>query len=322
MKLVVQMPALNEEATIGQVLRDIPAHIPGITEIVKLVVNDGSTDRTAEIARAEGAIVVSHERPRGVGAAFKSGIMKSESLDADIVVTIDSDGQFDPKDIPTVIQPIVDGEADFTTASRFLDPELVPEMPTSKIWGNAFVARWVSGLIGKTFKDVSCGFRAYGRDAYLRLVLMGEFTYTHETFLCLAFARARMREVPIRVQGVRSHGESRVANNLWKYGWRTANIIWRAYRDYKPLRFFGFCAGAMVLLGLCFALFLLWWKIQSGGFFPHKWAGFAAAFSMFVGLTLFIVGVLAEMLDRIRFINEEALYRVRRLEQEQRRDLS
>jgi len=317
LKLVVQLPALNEEATIAQVLAEIPDHIPGITEIVKLVVNDGSTDRTAELARAGGAIVISHERPRGVGAAFKSGVERAGELNADIIVTIDSDGQFNPKDIPTVIQPIIDGEADFTTASRFLDPELVPEMPKSKLWGNAFVARWVSGLIGKTFRDVSCGFRAYGKNAYLRLVLMGEFTYTHETFLCLAFARMRMQEVPIVVQGVRSHGDSRVANNLFKYGWRTANIIWRAYRDYKPLRFFGALAALSAFIGLCCGAFLLWWKWKSGGFFPHKWAGFASAFFFFIGLTLFIVGVLAEMLDRIRFINEEALYRVRRLEQEQ-----
>lgn len=319
MKLVVQLPALNEAATITQVLADIPEHIPGITEIVKLVVDDGSTDNTAELAKASGAIVISHERTRGVGAAFKSGIERVRELDADIVVTIDSDGQFDPNDIATVIQPIVDGHADFTTASRFKDAELIPDMPKSKLWGNNFIARWVSGLIGKKFHDVSCGFRAYGRDAYLRLVLMGEFTYTHETFLCLAFARLRMQEVPVRVQGVRSHGESRVANNLFKYGWRTANIIWRAYRDYKPLRFFGFLALCSAGLGICFGLFLLYWKFKTGGFFPHRWAGFTCGFFLFVGLTLFIVGVLAEMLDRIRFINEEALYRVRRMEQEQKR---
>ena len=314
MKLVVQIPALNEEATIAQVIGAVPTGLPGVDEVCVLVVDDGSGDRTGELARGAGATVVRHEQTRGVGAAFRTGIEASGRMGADIVVTIDADGQFDPADIPKVIAPILEGRADFVTASRFIDPALVPEMPRAKIWGNRRIARWISRLIGRDFADVSCGFRAYSRNAYLRLVLMGEFTYTHETFLCLAFARVPMAEVPVRVRGVREHGRSRVANNLFHYGWRAASIILRAYRDYRPLRFFGYLALANLVVGIGFFGFLMYWKVVSGGFFPHKWAGFAAGFFAIVAIVFFVLGVVAEMLDRIRFIQEDVLYRVRKLE--------
>jgi glycosyltransferase involved in cell wall biosynthesis len=237
MKLVVQIPALNEAITIKEVIESIPRDISGIDEVDVVVVDDGSTDATADLAREAGAQVVRHEKPRGVGAAFRSGIDKSGTLGADIICTIDADMQFNPADIPKLVEPIARGEADFVTASRFKDPKLIPSMPKAKKWGNDFMARWISALTKKRFYDVSCGFRAYSRNAYLRLVLTGDFTYTHETFLCLAYAQVPMLEVPIKVRGEREHGESRVANNLFNYGWSTASIILKTYRDYRPLRF-------------------------------------------------------------------------------------
>jgi glycosyltransferase involved in cell wall biosynthesis len=311
---------LNEAITIKEVIEKIPRDIPGIDEVEVVVVDDGSTDGTDTLAREAGAFVVRHEKPRGVGAAFRSGIDKSGSLGADIICTIDADMQFNPADIPKLVEPIARGEADFVTASRFMDSDLIPDMPKAKKWGNDFMARWISAFTKKRFYDVSCGFRAYSRNAYLRLVLTGEFTYTHETFLCLAYARVPMLEVPIVVRGVREHGQSRVANNLFRYGFRTASIILKTYRDYKPLRFFGWFAAISFLIGNAFFLFLLGWYIHAGKFFPHKWAGFVGAFFTVIALMLLIVGVFAEMLDRMRIANDEVLFRVRRLEYELQRD--
>lgn len=314
MKLVAQIPALNEAASIEQVLDAIPRRISGIDEVVVLVVDDGSTDRTAELARARGAVVVSHARNRGVGAAFRTGLAKATELGADILVTLDADGQFNPGDVPQLIEPILAGEADFVTASRFLDPALVPAMPAAKRWGNDFMARWISSITHASFRDVSCGFRAYSKNAYLRLNLLGNFTYTHEVFLALAFADVPIREVPVQVRGVREHGQSRVASNLFHYGWRTAAIILKTYRDYRPLKFFSKIAAALALLGLLFLAFLVSVKIRTGGFSPHKWSGFAGAAFLGAGGAVFLVGVVAEMLDRIRASADEALFRIRRLE--------
>ncbi len=316
MKLVIQIPALNEEASIEKVISSIPRQIPSVDEIVVLVVDDGSNDRTAQLAGDNGAMVVSHPQNRGVGAAFRTGISTSTDINADIVVTIDADGQFNPEDIPRLIAPIVSGEADFVSASRFMDPALTPQMPVSKLWGNRFMARWVSSMIGQRFYDVSCGFRAYSRNAFLRLNLLGNFTYTHEVFLTLAFADVPIKEIPVVVRGVREHGQSRVASNLWNYGRRTATIILKTYRDYRPLRFFSAIGLASILLGILFFLFLMSVKFRTGMFTPHKWSGFMAGACVASGMMFFLVGVVAEMLDRIRISADEALFRIRRVEQD------
>ncbi|MDD4341152.1 MAG: glycosyltransferase family 2 protein [Kiritimatiellae bacterium] len=320
MKLVVQLPALNEEASIGRVLDSIPRRLPGVDEVQVLVVDDGSTDRTAELAQEKGAVVVSHAQNRGVGAAFRTGLAKATDLDADIVVTLDADGQFNPDDISILIEPIQKGKADFVTASRFLDPVLVPDMPAAKRWGNDFMARWVSSITHQRFHDVSCGFRAYSKNAYLRLNLLGNFTYTHEVFLTLAFADVPIVEVPVVVRGVREHGKSRVASNLFHYGWRTAAIILKTYRDYRPLKFFSKIAGLLGVTGTLFLLFLLSVKLRTGGLFPHKWAGFVGGAFVGAGMVVLLVGVMAEMLDRIRTSADEALFRIRRLEADTRRN--
>lgn len=318
MMLVVQIPALNEERTIAEVIRAIPTPIEGIDEIRVLVVDDGSTDRTAELARAAGATVVRHAERRGVGAAFRTGVAKAEDMGADLIVTIDADGQFNPADIPTLVRPILDGTADFVTASRFADPALAPEMPKAKRWGNDVIANWLSSLVGQRFHDVSCGFRAYSKEAYFRLVLLGEFTYTHETFLNLAFSGMRIKEVPLRIRGQREFGKSRVASNLFNYGWRAASIILKTYRDYRPLRFFAFVAGAIFAVAMCFFAFLLSFRLQHGMFTPFKWTGVTGLVLTGIAVSVFLMGVVAEMLDRVRASQSELLFRLRRLERQLR----
>lgn len=316
MRLVIQIPALNEAKTIATVIKAIPARIDGVDECRVVVVDDGSTDGTGDLARAAGAVVVRHQSPRGVGAAFRSGLRKSEELGADIVVTIDADGQFNPDDIPKLVGPILGDEADFVTASRFADPALVPEMPKAKRWGNDVIARWLSRLTGQRFHDVSCGFRAYSKEAYFRLVLLGEFTYTHETFLNLAFGGMRIREVPVRVRGQREFGKSRVASNLFAYGYRAASIILKTYRDYRPLRFFGAMAASLAGVALlCFG-FLAAYKIHTGSFTPFKWTGVTGLVLTGLAMAVFVLGVVAEMLDRVRASQAEVLYRLRMLERE------
>jgi glycosyltransferase involved in cell wall biosynthesis len=298
-KLLVQIPALNEAATLRLVLDGLPKELPGVSEVGVVVVDDGSSDQTAQIASDWGAYVVRHESTRGVGEAFRSGLRKSLELGADVVVTMDADGQFNGSDIEKLVAPIIRDEADFVSASRFKDPTMTPKMPYAKSWGNRVIARWLSRMTGRTFFDVSCGMRAYNRQAALRLNPQGRFTYTHEVFLSLAFSGLRIQEVPVRVES-REHGDSRVASNLFRYGWRAASIIFATYRDYRPLAFFGTIAAAFGIVGLAAWIFLFAHWLMTGAFTPYKYVGFAGGLFCGSALLVYLIGLLAAMLVRIR----------------------
>ncbi|MEM8811696.1 MAG: glycosyltransferase family 2 protein, partial [Pseudomonadota bacterium] len=215
--LLVLIPCLNEEKTIGTVIQSVPATIDGVGDIQIAIIDDGSTDRTAEIAQSHGAAVLHHGRNQGVGAALRTGLAHARRVGADITVSIDGDGQFDPAQIETLIAPLVNGTAEFATASRFKDPELKPTMPPVKVFGNRGIAWLVSSLTGFKMYDVSCGFRAYSREVVEQVHILGNFTYTHEIIMQLAFRGFRIAEIPLRVRGVREFGTSRVASDLWRY---------------------------------------------------------------------------------------------------------
>lgn len=306
--LVVIIPALNEESTIARVIKEIPADIPGVDKIDILVVDDGSTDATKKTAQDAGARVVSHDVNYGVGRAYSTGINEALALGADLIVNIDADAQFNPADIPELIKPILTGDAQFVTASRFKDDDKVPEMSAVKLWGNRMMSRIISNIVGRKLHDVSCGFRACSREAALQLNLSGAFTYTQETFLDLAAKNIHVVEVPLNVRGTREQGQSRVASNLFKYGNRTMRIIVRAYKDYWPWQFFSTIAMACFVVALVLGGFLLSWRITHGKFTPHIWSGFVGAFFFAMGMMCLLMGMVGDMLLKIRMNLERLLY--------------
>jgi glycosyltransferase involved in cell wall biosynthesis len=317
--LVVSIPALNEERTIGKVITGIPRDLPGVATVEVVVVDDGSSDQTGSIARRCGAHVIRHDFSGGVGAAFARGLGFAIDRGADLIATIDADGQFNPADVAALVAPVVSGEADLVTASRFLDPALEPEMPWTKKWGNRQVSHLISRLTGHRYHDVSCGMRCYGRRAMFSLNLLGTYTHVHEVFLNLSFKGMNIVELPVRVRGEREHGESRVATNIPRYAFNILRIIVRAYRDYKPLRFFGAAALALAVLGSLFGGFLLVHYVSTGEFTPHKWAGFTAAALLGLSLLLLQIGVIGDMMARHRIYLEELLYDQRRRHAGQKR---
>ncbi len=320
LSLLVVIPALDEEKTVGSVIRGIPRDLPGIARVDVLVVDVGSRDRTGAEAEAAGARVVRHESPRGVGAAFATALRYAVDAGADLIVSIDADGQFDPRDIPALIEPVSSGRADFASASRFKDPALIPRMPFMKRWGNGLMSRLVSRLTGQTFHDVSCGMRCYSRRAAMSLNPIGRFTYTQEVFLNLAFKQLRIVEVPVAVRGEREHGRSRVARSLWRYALNTSGIIFRCYRDYRPMLFFGSMALALALAGVGLLAFLGVYYLNTGVFSPHKWAGFSGAASLVLASLVFFIGLIGDMLNRHRIYLEELLYRERDRATRRKRD--
>ncbi len=311
-KLVVIIPALNEQETVGEVIRGIPRFMSGIREAEVIVVDDGSTDKTALKAEQAGAGVIHHPKSMGVGAAFHTGLHQALERGADIIVNIDGDGQFNPQDIPRLIEPILKQEAWFVTCTRFADPKLIPRMTPLKRWGNKWMTGLINFLTGKKLTDVSCGFRAYTREAALRLVLFGHFTYTQESFIDLAEKDIPMAEVPLKVRGQRKHGKSRVAGSLWRYGIKAASIIFRAARDYHPLTFFGLPGAVVFSLGVAAAVFLLIHWIGTGHTYPYRSLVQVSGTLIIVGVLLEFLAMLADMQHRNRLLIERMMYLVRK----------
>jgi glycosyltransferase involved in cell wall biosynthesis len=311
MRLCILIPAFNEERTIKDIIHHIPKAIPGVSEIITLVVDDGSRDQTVPLAKDAGALVVSHPHNRGVGSAFNTGLTKALELGADIMVNIDADGQFSPEEIPSLIAPILAKEADFVIGDRFTQPDgtiIRPkDMSAIKFWGNKQMSRLISMLTNQEFSDVSCGFRAYSKEAMLHLNLTGKFTYTQETFLDLANKDIAITSVPVNVKYFPNR-TSRVAHNIGVYFYRTVNIILRAYRDYRPLRFFTGLGLLPFIVGSACGIFTLVHYIRTGNITPYKFIGLLGLYLVSLAFILWIIGILADMFVRIRLYQEQILY--------------
>jgi glycosyltransferase involved in cell wall biosynthesis len=311
MKLCILLPALNEENAISDTIKRIPGTFDGIDEVLVLVVDDGSTDKTVSFAQAAGAVVISHPHNRGVGGAFNTGLTKALELGSDILVNIDADGQFSPDEIPLLIAPILAEQADFVVGDRFTQSggtiRKPQHMSSMKYWGNKQMSRLISMLTNQQFNDVSCGFRAYSKEAMLHLNLTGKFTYTQETFLDLANKDISIMSVPVNVTYF-ANRKSRVANNVWIYFYRTVNIILRAYRDYRPLRFFTGLGAAPFLLGLVCSLYTLIHYLLTGSITPYKSLGLIGLYLVSLAFVLWIIGILADMFVRVRLYQEQILY--------------
>jgi len=249
MKLFVLIPAYNEEDNIQKVVLSIPRKIIGIKEVRVLVVNDGSTDKTADLALNAGADkVISHKSNRGVGAAFMTGIRNAISMGADIVVSLDADSQFDPNQIPEIILPILNQQADVVIGSRFLK-NIPPDMPGIKVIGNKIFTRLVSWTLGQKFTDTQTGFRAYSKDALLNISIVNDFTYTQEVLIDLKIKGSQILEIPVRVR-YDSNRKSRVVKNIFSYSVRAISIIIKTLVYHRPIMAFGLFGAFLCTFGI------------------------------------------------------------------------
>lgn len=306
--VMISIPALNEAESIGSVIDGIPANIDGFDQITVLVVDDGSSDETASIARDRGATVISHPVNRGLASAFRTALFHALEIQADVMIGMDADGQFDTNDLPNLIKPILSGDADFVTGDRFFDGSMHPEgMPPSKYWGNQLMSLLVSRITGLHFSDVSCGFRAYSREAILQLNIHGSFTYTQESFLDLAAKGIRITEVPVRVRYDPSR-KSRVARNLFRYGGRTLLTILRTVRDHAPLKVIGYPGAVLALIGVASGMFVFVHYMAHGQFSPYIFVAFTSAYTFTLGIGALLIAFVADILRSIRRNQELILY--------------
>ena len=216
MKLVVFVPALNEEKSISDVILSIPRKIQGIDKVEVLVIDDGSKDKTVEVALNAGADkIVSHPTNMGIGAAFMTGIRNCMSMGADIAVIIDADRQFDSKDIPKLVVPILNNQLDVVLGSRWLEHK-VSGIPGRNLIGNKICTKLISIVTGQKFTDTQSGFVAYSKNAFSNISVVNDFTFVHEAILDLKFKGFRMGEIGVPVKYF-DERKSRVVKNVFNY---------------------------------------------------------------------------------------------------------
>lgn len=310
-KLVVMIPCYNEEKTIGEVISLIPRKIPGISRVEILVINDGSTDDSEKIARKMKTYIVSHNQNRGLGVAFKNGLSRALELGADVIVNIDADMQFNPKDIPLLAKPIIENKADMVTASRFYNQEVMPKnMPLAKKIGNWGFTKLVNFLTDKKFTDTQCGFRAYSNEAALSLNIFNQFTYTQEVFIALINKSMKIMEIPIKAKYYKER-KAKISASLTHYGMQALIIVLRTFRDYKPLVFFGLPGLIIFAIGFLMAGYSLIYWVVTETTTPIRMYFWLGSFLLTFGSLLIILALLADMFKRIRRNQEEILYRLK-----------
>ncbi|MCW2606694.1 MAG: glycosyltransferase family 2 protein [Frankiales bacterium] len=247
MRLVVQVPCLNEEETLPLVLSTIPKEIPGIDEILVLIIDDGSSDRTIEVAKEHGVThFVRHARNRGLGRSFHDGVQRALELGADIVVNTDGDNQYPQERIGDLVQPIVAGRADIVIADRQV--HLVEHFSGPKKALQKFGSSIVNKAAGTDLPDAASGFRAYSRDSLMLLNTITQFSYCMETIIQAGNKRMKIESVPIRTNP--KTRESRLFKSTRQHVVKSAGAIVKAYIMYKPYVIFTFLAVLLGVLGL------------------------------------------------------------------------
>jgi glycosyltransferase involved in cell wall biosynthesis len=310
MKLIVQIPAFNEEATIAQTLRDIPKKIDGITAIETLVVDDGSSDNTAAAVRKAGAThVVQLKSHRGLSSAFLAGIDACLRLGADIIVNTDADNQYAGSDIPKLISPIVRGTADVVVGDREVAKS--PHMSAFKRLLQRIGSRTVGLASGLRVGDVTSGFRAFSREAAMQINVFNPFTYTLETIIQAGNRNLGVQSVPVRTNAPTR--PSRLYHGIFTYLRKSAATIFRIYTIYKPLKTF-FTIGAVLLLAGTILGGRFLWHFAQGDRAGHIQSLILAAIFLIIGFQTLLIGLVADLISVNRRLSEEVLVRLKRAE--------
>jgi glycosyltransferase involved in cell wall biosynthesis len=312
MKLVIQIPCYNEETTLAQTLEDLPDRLPGIDQIERLVVDDGSADRTAEVAQSLGVEhLVRHRCNQGLATAFLTGLEAALRAGADIIVNTDGDNQYRGQDVARLIQPILEGRADIVVGDRGV-AALEHFSPTKRLLQR--LGSWVvKTAAGIPVPDATSGFRAFTREAALRLTVLSDHTYTLET-LIQAGAR-RMAVVFVPIQTNPQTRESRLIRSIPYFLALSAVTIIRFYTMYSPLRVFTMTGAVFVAGSLVLGLRFLYFLVQGTGM-GHVQSLILAAILAIVGFQVLLIGLIADLVRMNRKMMEEALYRLRRGELE------
>lgn len=306
MKLIVTIPALNEAPTIGGVIREIPREIPGIDEVEVLVLDDGSRDDTVgEALRAGADYVISNPMNRGLATSFKTAMQEAVLRGADIIVNTDADNHYDQTRIPELIAPLMAREADIAVGSRLID-----ELPMKKAnkYGNKIANFIMQRLLRVPGIDVSTGFRAYTREAAMKLNVLSDHTYTHETLINAMDQRMRLANVPIAARHVTR--PSRLISGIASHVVRAGGVIMRSFLLYRPMHVYGMAGALLLALGTVPFLRYAYYVAQ-GQSEGHVQSLVLGAALWFIGGQMFITGMLAMAIGWNRRMLEDVLFRMK-----------
>ncbi len=311
-KLIIQIPCFNEESALPVTLKELPRKLPGISKIEWLIIDDGSTDRTVEVARKLGVDhVVRLIRHQGLAKGFMAGIQACVELGADIIVNTDADNQYYAGDIPKLIQPILDGQAEIVVGTRPIS-EIKHFSPLKKLFQK--LGSWFVRKISHTeVEDAPSGFRAISREAAMRMHVFSEYTYTIETIIQAGQKGMAIVSVPVRTNDFLR--KSRLIHSIPAYLARSSNTMMRIFMTYQPLEFFripgtiAFAAGT--ILGLRFLYFMIFTNNSSG----HIQSLILAAVLLILGGILFVFGLLADLISVNRKLLENVEYKLQHLDE-------
>ena len=308
-KLIVIIPANDEEETIADVIREIPREIGGISSVEVLVLDDGSVDNTVANAWSAGAdYVISHNRRLGLARTFRDAVDAALERGADIIVNTDADNHYDQSRIPELIAPIIERRADIVVGSRNVTE--IPMKATHK-WGNVFGSFMVRKLVNIPDQiDVSSGFRAYDREAALRLNVIAGYTYTHETLIAAMEQGLTVLNVTISAREVKR--PSRLIEGVLGHVARAGAVILRSYAIYQPIRVFSTLGIAMIFAGLFPMVRFLYFYLSEGTAGGHIQSLIAGSVMIIVGFQVLVLSLLASAVSWNRRMIEELLVRERR----------
>lgn len=312
MKLIIQIPCYNEEKTIEAVINDLPKKIENIESIETLVIDDGSTDQTVEKARQAGVDhIVSFKTHKGLARAFAAGIEHCLKNGADIIVNTDGDNQYQGEDIPTLIYPIIKREADVVVGARHIDD--IPHFSFLKKKMQKLGSRIIRKLSKTPVVDATSGFRAFSRDAALRINPLTEYSYTIESLVQLGNEKLKIISIPIRVNP--KLRESRLIRNTPSFVTRQSTTLFRMYAVYKAYKLFVVLGLIVAFPGfLGFLRFMYFYLIEGGS--GHIQSLIFSAVFVICGFFIVMFGVIADLISSNRKMIEMMIYKIRKLEME------
>ncbi|MFH0853270.1 MAG: glycosyltransferase family 2 protein [bacterium] len=313
MKLVVMIPAYNEEDTISRVISSIPRQVSGFDSVQVIVLDDGSQDRTCQVSREAGADqVYTNVHNLGLASNFQKGLDKALSLGADVVVNIDADNQYDASEIPKLTQPILDGESHIVNGDRQVAS--LDHMSWSKKYGNRLGTWIVQRLAGFRVRDASSGYRAYSREAALRLNVLSSHTYTHETILQAGVKHLGFKDVSVSFRATERDGkQSRLIGSVWSHIKKSGNTIIRTFTMYRSLKTFFNIGVPFFLIGIILIVRFLYFYYTGDGS-GHIQSLIIATIVSVIGFQIVVIGLLADSVNANRRISEEVLYRLKKQE--------